>query len=84
MFSFHFQIVSRKEMRPFRLLLRSKKEMKRCGKRIQIHCDYDKDRAITEMEWNTCMGIKKGKWMNSLKKSNCCQDFNIDQNYSSE
>ena len=52
-------------MRPFRLLLRSKKEMKRCGKRIQIHCDYDKDRAITEMEWNTCMGIKKGKWMNS-------------------
>ena len=48
--------------------------MKRCGKRIQIHCDYDKDRAITEMEWNTCMGIKKGKSMNSLKKSNCCQD----------
>ena len=84
MFSFHFQIVSRKEMRPFRLLLRSKKEMKRCGKRIQIHCDYDKDRAITEMEWNTCMGIKKGKSMNSLK-NNCYQDkINIDQNYSSE
>ena len=74
MFSFYFQIISRKEMRPFRLLLRSKKEMKRCGKRIQIHCDYDKDRAITEMEWNTCMGIQKGKLMNSLKKSNCCQD----------
>ena len=51
--------------------------MKRCGKRIQIHCDYDKDRAITEMEWNTCMGIKKGKSMNSLKKSNCCKDFRM-------
>ena len=62
-------------MRPFRLLLRSKKEMKRCGKRIQIHCDYDKDRAITEMEWNTCMGVKKGKSMNNLNKTNCCPDF---------
>ena len=48
-------------MRPFRLLLKSKKNMKRCGKRIQFHCDYDNDRKITETEWNMCVGVKKGK-----------------------
>ena len=59
---FSFKIVTRKEIRPFRLLLKSKKNLKRCGKRIQLHCDYDEDGSITETEWNMCIGVKKGKF----------------------
>ena len=55
------KVVTRKEIRPFRLLLKSKKNLKRCGKRIQLHCDYDEDGSITETEWNMCIGVKKGK-----------------------
>ena len=43
------------------MLLKSKKNLKRCGKRIQLHCDYDEDGSITETEWNMCIGVKKGK-----------------------
>ena len=51
------QMISRRELRPFRLLLKRRRELKRCGKRLQFHCDIDEDQKISEQEWNSCLGV---------------------------
>ena len=50
-------MISRRELRPFRLLLKRQRELKRCGKRLQFHCDIDEDQKISEQEWNSCLGV---------------------------
>ena len=50
-----FQKLSRKELRPLRRDLASRRELKRCGKRIQLHCDPDENQYIFESEWLTCI-----------------------------
>ena len=50
-------MISRRELRPFRLLLKRRRELKRCGKRLQFHCDIDEDQKISEHEWNSCLGV---------------------------
>ena len=52
---FVFQSLSRKELRPLRQNLARRKELKRCGKRIQLHCDPNNDMKINESEWLTCI-----------------------------
>ena len=52
---FFFQKLSRKELRPLRRNLSSRRELKRCGKRIQLHCDPDENQFIFESEWLTCV-----------------------------
>ena len=53
--NFFFQKLSRKELRPLRRNLSSRRELKRCGKRIQLHCDPDENQFIFESEWLTCV-----------------------------
>ena len=53
-FLLYFQALSRKELRPFRRKLIEAKALKRCGKRIQFHCDPNNDKSITEPEWLYC------------------------------
>ena len=36
-------------------------ELRLCGKRIQMHCDADGDKSITEREWDACLGVKEGE-----------------------
>ena len=52
--------VSRKELRPLRRLLSRHRSLRRCGKRIQLHCDPDESKTITESEWVRCV-TNKGK-----------------------
>jgi len=47
--------LSRKELRPLRQKLSSIRKMKRCGKRIQLHCDPDGNASITQQEWLACV-----------------------------
>jgi hypothetical protein len=35
--------------------------MKRCGKRIQLHCDPDGNSSITQKEWLACVLKHSGK-----------------------
>ena len=77
--SLSFQELSRKELRPLRQKLSSIRKMKRCGKRIQLHCDPDGNASITQQEWVACVLKHSGKdtflfygkneyeWMNILK-----------------
>lgn len=51
--------ISRKELRPLRLKLTDHRRLKRCGKRIQLHCDQNNDQTLTETEWITCVHAKK-------------------------
>ena len=55
LYEFFFQKLSRKELRPLRRNLSSRRELKRCGKRIQLHCDPDENQFIFESEWLTCV-----------------------------
>ena len=36
-------------------------ELRLCGKRIQMHCDADGDKSISEREWDACLGVKEGE-----------------------
>ena len=56
----YLQRLTRKELRRFRLALKSRKKLKKCGTRMQLHCDLDNDRKITADEWNLCTGAVKG------------------------
>ena len=59
--SLSFQELSRKELRPLRQKLSSIRKMKRCGKRIQLHCDPDGNASITQQEWLACVLKHSGK-----------------------
>ena len=59
--SLSFQELSRKELRPLRQKLSSIRKMKRCGKRIQLHCDPDGNSSITQQEWLACVMKHSGK-----------------------
>ena len=43
-----------------------------CGKRINQHCDTDKDTRISQTEWTICLGVAKGKtyWNIAQKQIN--------------
>ena len=56
-----FQVISRRELQPFRRELKGDSELRLCGKRIQMHCDADGDKSITEREWDACLGVKEGE-----------------------
>ena len=56
-----FQVISRRELQPFRRELKGDSELRLCGKRIQMHCDTDGDKSITEREWDACLGVKEGE-----------------------
>ena len=53
-------VISRRELQPFRRALKGDRELRLCGKRIQMHCDADGDKSITEREWDACLGVKEG------------------------
>ena len=61
-----FQELSRKELRPLRRKLTSSRELKRCGKRIQLHCDPDGNASITQQEWLACVLKHSGVSLFSL------------------
>ena len=50
-------MISRRELRPFRLLLKRRRELKRCRKRLQFHCAIGEDQKISEQEWNSYLGV---------------------------
>eukprot|EP00095_Tigriopus_kingsejongensis_P004207 maker-scaffold208_size258758-snap-gene-1.33 protein:Tk04207 transcript:maker-scaffold208_size258758-snap-gene-1.33-mRNA-1 annotation:"sparc-related modular calcium-binding protein 2-like" len=51
-------VLSPREIRPFRAILKEDRRLRLCGKRIQNHCDPDSDRKISFSEWETCIGLK--------------------------
>ena len=36
--------------------------LKLCGKRINQHCDTNKDKRISISEWTLCLDVAVGKW----------------------
>jgi len=54
--------LSRQELRPLRRELIANPTLRLCGKRLQIHCDFDKDRRVSRSEWDVCLEIRKGKF----------------------
>ncbi|XP_059096724.1 SPARC-related modular calcium-binding protein 2-like isoform X2 [Tigriopus californicus] len=51
-------MLSRREIRPFRRVLKEDRKLRLCGKRIQNHCDPDSDENITFTEWELCIGLR--------------------------
>lgn len=51
-------VLNRREIRPFRKVLKEDRRLRLCGKRIQNHCDPDSDENITFKEWEFCIGLR--------------------------
>jgi hypothetical protein len=55
-----FQLLSRRELRPFRQHLGSDEDLRLCGKRLHVHCDSNADANVSADEWKACVGATNG------------------------
>ena len=46
-----------------------------CGKRINQHCDTDKDMRISQTEWTICLGVAKGRYLSCSFSKNLIMIF---------
>ena len=71
------QRISRREIRPFRRWLKKDRDLRLCGKRIQLHCDSDDDENITREEWEVCIGVREGEKSHLRQKCKSAQFLNM-------
>ena len=51
---FNFQIIERREWKPFRQMIRQWDQVKKCGRNFIRFCDADSNRKISIDEWMDC------------------------------
>lgn len=50
-------ILEKKEMKPWKKILRKEPGLSLCSKRIVQHCDSNRDKKISMQEWAVCLGV---------------------------
>jgi len=50
-------IIEKKEIKPWKKVLRKVPELGLCSKRIVQHCDSNRDKKISMQEWALCLGV---------------------------
>ena len=50
-----------------------------CGKRINQHCDTDKDMRISQTEWTICLGVAKGRYLSCSFSKKMIPDFSEEE-----
>ncbi|XP_023712551.1 SPARC-related modular calcium-binding protein 2 isoform X5 [Cryptotermes secundus] len=53
------KVLERKEWKNFRVLVSSKPQLRRCGKRLPRYCDVNNDRKISITEWLNCLSTQR-------------------------
>uniref|UniRef100_A0A0K2TMA6 SPARCrelated modular calciumbinding protein 1like [Bombus impatiens] n=1 Tax=Lepeophtheirus salmonis TaxID=72036 RepID=A0A0K2TMA6_LEPSM len=52
-------LLSKKELKSLRVKIKKDHRLKRCGKRLPIHCDIDQSNSISLSEWEICIGVEE-------------------------
>ena len=52
--------MEKREVKRWKKAMKTVPGLTLCGKRINQHCDADKDTRISQTEWTICLGVAKG------------------------
>lgn len=67
--------IGKKEIKPFKRLLRKKSKPKKCVKKFVEYCDISNDKALSLQELMGCLGVTKEEGESEL--TNCLHSLSI-------
>lgn len=67
--------IGKKEIKPFKRLLRKKSKPKKCVKKFVEYCDISNDKALSLQELMGCLGVTKEEGEPEI--TSCVYSFNI-------
>lgn len=67
--------IGKKEIKPFKRLLRKKSKPKKCVKKFVEYCDISNDKALSLQELMGCLGVTKEEGESEI--TSCVYSFDI-------